>query len=322
MGNKISVIIPCYNGWKYMDRCLHSLENQTCPPFEIIVVDDCSSDNSYKQLTEYSKTSSLNFVILKNETNVGPGASRGKAINVAKGDYVAFCDGDDWFELNFVEEMTLAIEKESPDVIIFDSYNAYDDRSLRANTLDGIENSKKNILANMRMSLCRLVAKREIVQKVSFPPLYFGEDAAVVPQIIAEANRFTLINKPFYHYYFREGSASQKPSPKACAQLALAFETVKASLSEEHRTECEYIGIKCVCYSAILSGFKSGTPTKQIKEILRTFEEEFPNWTENPYRNNLCKIKNIFLFLISKKWFLPAKVMTYMHGLYVKFRKK
>lgn len=322
MNHKISVIIPCYNGWKYMRRCIDSLENQTVAPYEVVVVDDCSKDDSFERLKEYAKTSPLNFIVLKNEVNAGPGISRKNAVDASNGEYIAFCDCDDWFELDFIESINKAITEEAPDVVIFDNYNTYDDRKIAAGTVKEYQNDKRSILANIRMSFWRIVAKRDIVADVVFPPLYYGEDGAVVPQIIAKAKRFSLIDKPFYNYYYRVGSVSQRPSSKAFKSMIEAFCVVSDNLSDEYRTECEYIGIKCVCYSAVLCGFKSGKKTVDIKAAIDDFEKKYPDWMNNPYRKNLGKIKNIYLFFIGKRMFLPVKLMTFLHDYYIRFRKK
>ena len=90
----ISIIIPCYNGWKYMENCLQSLEKQTILPDEIIVMDDCSTDDSFAQLSAYTATSVLPLRVLRNEKNSGPGFSREVASQLVTSDYVAFCDCD------------------------------------------------------------------------------------------------------------------------------------------------------------------------------------------------------------------------------------
>lgn len=321
MGSNISVIIPCYNGWRYMSKCLESLELQSLSPYEVVVVDDCSTDDSYVKLSEYACTATFNMIVLKNKTNVGPGLSRKNAIDACHGSYVAFCDCDDWFELDFIETLTNQIQANEADAFMFDNYKTYDGYRIVANTVKVLQNDKKSILANAGMSLCRFVVKREIAEKVFFPPLYHGEDGAVVPQIIAKSSKFILIDRPFYNYYSRSDSISQRPSAKACSQMALAFSVVRNELPQEYRLECEYIGIKCVCYGAVLSGFKSGVKSSEIEAVLDDFEKGFPAWERNVYRKNLGKIKNLYLFFVKKRWFGMVRLMTFLHGYYIKLRK-
>lgn len=323
MNLKISVIIPCYNGFRYMKRCLESFEKQTVKPYEIIIADDCSTDDSFERLKEYAENSKLNFVIIRNEKNMGPGIARKNAVDVSGGDYIAFCDCDDWFETDFIQIITENINKHNADVLMFDSYYTYDDRKIVSNPVKKLSSGNKNeILANIDMSLCKTVVKKQILTGIEFPALYHGEDGAVVPQIIANSESFILIDKPLYNYYYRTGSASQKLSDKAAFDMVEAFKTVQRNLPRKYFAECEFIGIKYVCYGAVLSGFKSGIKTKDIKNILNDFEKDFPDWINNKYIRNLGKIKNIYLILLKKRMFIPVKLMTSLHGFYIQTRRK
>ena len=91
---KISVIIPVYNVEKYLRECLDSLLNQTFKDIEIICVNDGSTDGSLNILNEYASKDSR-FIII-NQNNQGLSAARNNGLNVAKGDYVAFLDSDDY----------------------------------------------------------------------------------------------------------------------------------------------------------------------------------------------------------------------------------
>ena len=79
-----------------MQRCLESLERQQYKNFEVIVVDDSSTDDSYYQLKMYAQNSELNMTVVSNEKNRGPGYSRNVGIKLAKGRWISFCDADDW----------------------------------------------------------------------------------------------------------------------------------------------------------------------------------------------------------------------------------
>lgn len=99
--SKVSVIIPCYNAAAYIDRCFKALENQTYKDFDVIVVDDCSTDNSIEIIEKYRATSKLTITIMKNDINSGPAASRNKGIRKSTAEYITFCDSDDWYEKRF-----------------------------------------------------------------------------------------------------------------------------------------------------------------------------------------------------------------------------
>ena len=98
----ISVIIPCFNAEEYIVRCVEKLEEQTFKSFEVIIVDDCSNDNSVKLLEEVRDKSSADISIIKLEKNSGPGVARNVGIKNARGRYLAFCDIDDYYDPHFL----------------------------------------------------------------------------------------------------------------------------------------------------------------------------------------------------------------------------
>ena len=92
---KVSVILPVYNGEKYIKKCMESLISQTLKEIEIICVDDGSVDGTLEALKEYEN---LDNVTVITQENAGAGAARNKGISYAKGEYLSFLDADDIFE--------------------------------------------------------------------------------------------------------------------------------------------------------------------------------------------------------------------------------
>lgn len=102
----ISVIIPIYNVEKYIKRCLQSVVSQSCQDFELILVDDCGTDNSMEVAEAYlSKISQLHYRIEHHAINAGLSVARNTGLGVAKGEYVYFLDSDDWLPKNALEKL-------------------------------------------------------------------------------------------------------------------------------------------------------------------------------------------------------------------------
>lgn len=93
----ISIVIPCYNAATFIERTIHSCMNQSEPAFEIIAVDDASTDNTIEILHHLKENFYPSLIILKNEKNSGPSYCRNIGWNAAKGNYIAFLDSDDSF---------------------------------------------------------------------------------------------------------------------------------------------------------------------------------------------------------------------------------
>ncbi len=101
MSELISVIVPVYNVEKYLDRCIESIAEQTYQNLEIILVDDGSPDNSGKICDEWAENDDRIIVIHKE--NGGVSSARNRGLDIAKGEYIMFCDSDDWVEPNWCE---------------------------------------------------------------------------------------------------------------------------------------------------------------------------------------------------------------------------
>jgi glycosyltransferase involved in cell wall biosynthesis len=102
---KVSIIIPNYNYAKFLEQRLDSVFNQTFQDFEVILLDDCSTDHSVDILSEYKQHPKVSHFII-NEINTGsPFKQWKKGIELAKGEFIWIAESDDWAELNFLEQM-------------------------------------------------------------------------------------------------------------------------------------------------------------------------------------------------------------------------
>lgn len=124
--NMISIIIPVYNVEKYIHVCINSILKQSYTNFEIICIDDASTDSTLEILNYFAKKDSR-VKIFKNEYNKGAGYCRNRGLDIAKGKYILFLDGDDWFSLNALEVLINQSEKNNLDILIFKCIVYYND---------------------------------------------------------------------------------------------------------------------------------------------------------------------------------------------------
>lgn len=99
---KVSIIVPVYNSERFIKKCIDSVLNQTYKNIELILVDDCSPDNSPMLCDEYAKEDQRVRVI--HQKNSGAGVARKTGLNESNGEYVMFVDSDDWVELDMIEQ--------------------------------------------------------------------------------------------------------------------------------------------------------------------------------------------------------------------------
>lgn len=318
----ITVVIPFYNGWKYINNCLKSLENQTVAADEIVIVDDCSTDGSYEKLKDYAEKSELNIKLIRNSNNKGPGYSRKIGVQNATMDYISFCDADDWFEESFVYTIKEAIESNAWDLVIFDSFTVFQNGTkTRDQITKKITSDKSDVIANYAMSLCRLSVKRNLISEAEHSCLRHGEDGVLVAQVLVSAAKIGILDIPLYNYYFREDSASKKPNKDAFYEMIEAFDIIQCHTKTSFFYETEYLGVKYICYGATLVAFKSGVPISEIKKALCDFEMVYPDWNKNCYLENLGLIKNIYLKMVKARFLYCAKLLGMAHPFVVKLIK-
>lgn len=130
--NKVSVIIPVYNAEKYIEKTINSVLEQTYKDYEIILVDDCSKDNSREVIEQYVRDNE-NIVYFCLEENSGAAVARNKGLELAKGRYIAFLDSDDTWESSKLEKQILQMRNTG---CAF-SYTRYDLVNERNETIKG-----------------------------------------------------------------------------------------------------------------------------------------------------------------------------------------
>lgn len=119
---KVSVIIPYYNNENEIKRAIESVINQTYKKFEIIAIDDCSSDNSYEIVNSLiNKYREYKIINIRNEKNSGPAETRNYGVKFAKGEYIAFLDADDEWAFNKLEIQIDLFEKYKDEIVIVGS---------------------------------------------------------------------------------------------------------------------------------------------------------------------------------------------------------
>jgi glycosyltransferase involved in cell wall biosynthesis len=215
---KISVIIPVYNGEKYLDRCISSILSQTFKEFECLVVNDCSTDNSLEVCNTFKKADSRIKVYHK-EYNGGTAQARKTGVSYANAEYIIFVDQDDWIESTMLEELYTKIRLERYDMVYCDFYDEYPQKTIYrkqdTRDQDNIELIKEIIAwDNFLPVIWNKLVKAEIYQKVDFPKITYSEDRAIMVQVLYFCNKIGYINKGLYHWCHIPKSASRASERK------------------------------------------------------------------------------------------------------------
>ncbi|MGN0030516.1 MAG: glycosyltransferase family 2 protein [Candidatus Gastranaerophilaceae bacterium] len=234
---KVSIIVPVYNVEKYLRQCLDSLVNQTLQDIEIICIDDKSTDNSLNILKEYAQNDNR-IVVLEQEINQGQGVARNRALDVAKGDYIMFCDPDDWYELEACEHAYNQISTNKNDMVIFSFSKFYEEtrKTVSENRLKvlseyiGVQNIPLNNLNENYIrdlySVCQIYDKNFLNKNnIRFGTSRMYEDQVFSVLCYVYANDISLLDEYLYNYRIRRTSTifNNTESYKDLMLLSLYF---------------------------------------------------------------------------------------------------
>lgn len=182
--NSVSVIIPVYNSAKHLAEAINSALGQTYKNIEIVLVDDCSTDDSVRIIKEYS-AKFPNIVYHYLETNSGAAVARNKALQLAKGRYVAFLDSDDiWYPQKTQKQLTLAAEKDA--AFCFSAIEIMDDAGRLVKPRRDVPPTADYafILKNTVIATSTVLIDRKVVGTFEMPLIRSGQDYAAWLQLL------------------------------------------------------------------------------------------------------------------------------------------
>ena len=312
-----SLIIPCFNAIKFLSQGIETLEKQSFKDFEVIFIDDCSTDNTYNFLTDYKLSSSLNITILKNKINSGPGQSRNNGIKNANGVYITFMDSDDWLESTFFEEMYNCIIKNNAEIVQCDFSRFYKGKKhwIKCTKNLHTELSKDAILAQTVSSLWNLAIKKDLFNNLSIPQLYNAEDVIIIPQLFSRAETIAFVHKPLYIYQYRPSSLSKQKDPKVVTSFINGFNELKNNIPTKYEGAIEFIGIKMILYGATFNAIRIKMHKEEIFKFVDTFIYEFPNCLRNNYLKTLPLRKRLYIKAVFYKQYWLIYFYSRIHHL-------
>jgi glycosyltransferase involved in cell wall biosynthesis len=219
---KISVIIPAYNVEKYIDRCISSIVNQTRPAYEVIVINDGSTDYTDRIIDAHS-IQHKNITVMHIE-NSGVSAARNIGLLKAKGDYITFCDADDWYDHNVLENLAQTVEEFNCDMVVYGRKDVFENKpdSFAYNTSKGvtlIDISKEEYLTKYfatgkhTFSVCNKLYKSQIIKSnllLFNTNLNLSEDTLFNLEYLNYANKICEDYRVSYNRLYRNGSAIYK----------------------------------------------------------------------------------------------------------------
>ena len=208
---KLSIIVPCYNVDKYLEKCVKSIiANNIKEEYEIILVNDGSTDNTEKIIDKLKKQ--YKQIRSISQKNKGLSGARNTGIEKAKGEYITFVDSDDYLDKNVYNRVLDKFKEYDYDMVIFGVEMIYDNESLNKKVDLGIDKDLKtheevkSVMTSIYPTAWNKVYKRDVLGDFRIKEKIKYEDVEFLYRIIPTINSIGVVEDSFYNYIQRENS--------------------------------------------------------------------------------------------------------------------
>ena len=289
---KVSIIVPIYNVEQYIEECINSILAQTYSNLEIIIVDDCSTDNTLAICEEIIKTDER-VKLFHNEKNSGVSFSRNRALDAVTGEYIAMIDSDDWVDKNYIELMVSAIEETNADACIcgYSRYygNNISEEYYQVTHETQVKTNKEILDCAMQPNvpfvgfICSKMYRYSIINenKLRFDTdISICEDSLFNYSYFDSAENCVLIKDCLYHYRIRQQSATRTANAEKIKTKLLAFQKAN-SIAKKHPQSIFYYRVNatiyCTALQYIYAFFKNGgtIPYEEYKQMISIAKAAF-----------------------------------------------
>lgn len=215
---EISIIVPVYNAERYLSHCIDSILNQTFKDFELLLVNDGSSDGSGKLCDEYARKVQSPMIKAIHQDNKGSSAARQVGFESAQGKYIVAIDADDWVDENYIEDMLRIMETQKADIVMSAYWFNFDGQDVyMANkpSSDKVVVWQKDFLQGpCHAGLWNKMLRKDILLsgKVIVPQYSYYEDMAISISYLEQCTKLTYNGIAAYHYRHTDTSLTNTPN--------------------------------------------------------------------------------------------------------------
>jgi glycosyltransferase involved in cell wall biosynthesis len=227
--DKISIIMPVYNGELFIKDCLISIKNQSFTNFEVIMINDFSNDNTEQILNDFERSDSR-FKLYNNNNNKGLSKSRNLGLDLAKGDFIFFIDADDIIDENCLKKLYELLKNNNADVAI-SAFKQFRTNVIKSEQTDDIETfDNKTIMREL--AICDKIQnfawgklfKKELFKGIRFPDGRVYEDICTIPMVLNNGSKIIFTSEELYFYRQNDNSISKTLNLKKIQDFFLSME--------------------------------------------------------------------------------------------------
>lgn len=315
----ISVIVPVYNVAEYLPACMDALLCQSCQSWEIILVDDGSTDGKSGALCDAYAEQHPELVRVIHQANGGLGAARNTGIETAKGEYLLFVDSDDTLAPEALERLSAWVKESHADMYVFgfcyvtEAGEQAGEPRLSAVTGQPVTLADEPAMLLDSPSACFRLWKRELFADgtVRFPGRVWYEDLCTTPKALLRAR--SIVQKPdaLYRYLLRVGSIMRNDNLRRNLEILNALETVRSDYERngvlaQYRPWLCYLAVDSVT-AAARRVLMADPKAAYLPEFLAYVRKHYPDYRSCELLPRLGKKKLLLLRLLEGRHYKIAR---------------
>ena len=306
---KFDLILPVYNVSDYIERCINSILCQSYDNYNVIVVDDGSTDNSIDLVKKFHSKK----INIYHKKNGGLSDARNFGVTKTTGDYIWFIDSDDYIREDALEKINKKLNESELDLLLINYYEDIDGKIKEVNNKFGGNNDLSDIL--VYPSAWSKIFKRDyyLKNKYSFPKGKIYEDLAITPFIIANCKKYDLLKENLYYYVIRKNSIMHSSVFKenrddkfwVIEHLLSLFK--KNNIYDKYKEELDFIIIQhlLIVYSTEILKYSRKIYFNRCKKVLKILKDYDVDYKNNKYIKEKGLFSKIYITLFRfRLWFL------------------
>lgn len=317
---KFSVVIPVYNVKDYLAKCVQSVLAQQIESYEIILVDDGSTDGS-GELCDALAQRKPDCIRVIHKPNGGLGDARNVGLEQAKGEYLVFIDSDDYIAPNMLRELSEKIEQTHADIITF-GFRVDKNGDTSEIHIDDLPEDHVFTLQSLPELLLALpnawtrIYKRTLFLEtgIRYPGRVWYEDIRTTTKLFAKAGSVAAVRQPYYYYVVRENSITRNKNVARNHEIIDAFDDLlgwykQNGLFEMYQPQLCRLAVDHIFLAASVRVLMTDPKHPLLKEFNQYLYQHFPHFTTNRYLSDLPKPKKLAYHLLLKKQYRLLRLL-------------
>lgn len=290
----ISIIVPIYNGEKYIEDCIKSILLQEYQDWELLLIDNASTDHSLQICREFACKDDR-IEVFQQHQNKGVSVARNLGIEKARGEYITFIDADDWVDKDYLERLLIVLQKKKADVVVCEYAKSYDaDRKLFRNIQerkldsDNLMMPKEEGVGNCRLKIYNteeylekyflkgnthcwgVLFDKDLLDGIYFPKgISIGEDMLFLLEVVQNAKRIVVADYKGYFYYINESGAMNKAFTSSYMDQITCWEKALKIIEERYPSLTSRVECILVVSVLLVVGKLSELSSEKRKEYMK-----------------------------------------------------